>query len=135
MKSRRNPSRFYGRVHNSWDQSAACNSQKVLLQPVKNRERKGPSQGVTQHSDPHERSPCAPTFEDRSEKQTLKQERCARRVAWKMAKSIHKLKGQSHILLTFRGCVFTSAICKETRGKRLCGRLRSINAHAEKKTI
>ena len=31
-------------------------------------------------------------FEDRSEEETLKQERCARRDAWKMSKSILKLK-------------------------------------------
>ena len=33
-------------------------------------------------------------IEDRSEEQTLKQERCARRVAWKMTKRIHKLRGK-----------------------------------------
>ena len=36
--------------------------------------------------------PSAPKFGDRSEKETLKQERCARRDAWEMAKSIFKLK-------------------------------------------
>ena len=50
----------------------------------------GPSQGI-QHSEPHERSPYSPKFEDRSEEETLKQERCARRVAWEMARSILKL--------------------------------------------
>ena len=55
------------------------------LRHVKNRERKGPSQGVTQHSNPHERSPHAPKFEDRSEEETMQQERCARRVARKIA--------------------------------------------------
>ena len=32
------------------------------LAPKKNRERKGPSQGVIQKCEPHERSPCAPKF-------------------------------------------------------------------------
>ena len=59
---------------------------------VKTRERKGPSQGVIQKCEPCERSPRAPKFKDRSEEETLKQERCARRVAWKVAKSIHKPK-------------------------------------------
>ena len=55
---------------------------------MKIRERKGPSQGVTQRSDPHERSPYAPKFEDRCEEETLKRERCARRVTLEMAKSV-----------------------------------------------
>ena len=54
------------------------------LRHVKIREREGPSQGVVQHSYPHDRSPCAPTFDDRSEEQTLTQERCDSRVAWKI---------------------------------------------------
>ena len=41
---------------------------------------------------PHERGPSAPKFEDRSDEETLKQERCARRDSWEMAKSIHNLK-------------------------------------------
>ena len=40
-------------------------------------------------------------------------------------------KGRSHILLAFGCLVSTSAILHETRGKRICGGLRSINAHAE----
>ena len=44
-------------------------AQRALLKKVpyapKNRERKGPSQGVIQRSDPHERSLYAPKFEDR----------------------------------------------------------------------
>ena len=40
----------------------------------------------------HERSPYAPKFEDRSREDTEMQERCARGHAWRMAKSILKLK-------------------------------------------
>ena len=53
---------------------------------MKIRERKGPSQVVIQRTDLHERSLRAPKFEDRSEKDTLKQGRCARRDLWEMAK-------------------------------------------------
>ena len=67
---------------------------KGTLRHVNNRERKGPSQGATQHPDPHERRLYAPNFEDRSEEATLKQERCARWVAWKTANSIHKLRAK-----------------------------------------
>ena len=94
------------------------------LRPVKIREIKGPSQGFIQRSDPHERSPYAAKIENRSEEETLKQERCARRVAGKMAKSIHMLKEKdyaTYILRAFRGLVFTSAIFNETRGNRISG--------------
>ena len=50
------------------------------------RERKGPSQGVVYGCGPHERSPCAPKSEERSQQETLHQERCVRRVAWDLAK-------------------------------------------------
>ena len=59
---------------------------------IKNRERKGPSRGIVQKCEPHERSPCVPKFEGRSQEETLHQERCARRVAWDSAKNIYKLK-------------------------------------------
>ena len=62
------------------------------LRYVQILERKGASKGVTQHSEPHDRSPYAPKFEDGSEEETLQQERCARRDAWEMAGSVHKLK-------------------------------------------
>ena len=42
--------------------------------------------------DPHQRNPNAPKFEDRSQEETEWQERCAREAAWKLAKSILKLK-------------------------------------------
>ena len=41
--------------------------------------------------EPHQRNPNAPKFEDRSQ-ETEWQERCAREAAWKLAKSVLKLK-------------------------------------------
>ena len=64
---------------------------KGTLRHVKFGKQKDPPQRVTQCSDPHERSSYAPKLGDRSEEETLKQERCARRVAWEMAKHIRKL--------------------------------------------
>ena len=58
----------------------------------KNRDRKGPSQGINQKCEPHERSPCAPKFGERSHEETLHQERCARGAAWDLAKHNYKLK-------------------------------------------
>ena len=42
--------------------------------------------------EPHERSPNAPKFEDRSQEETERQEQGAREAAWKLAKRVLKLK-------------------------------------------
>ena len=41
---------------------------------------------------PHERSPNAPKFEDRSQEETEWQEQAVREAAWKLAESVFKLK-------------------------------------------
>ena len=56
------------------------------------RENKGPSLGKRQVKFPHQRSPNAMKFEDRSQEEIARQERCARGDAWRMAKNILKLK-------------------------------------------
>ena len=50
------------------------------------------SLGMICPGEPHQRNPNAPKFEDRSHEETEWQERCAREAAWKLAKSIFKLK-------------------------------------------
>ena len=40
----------------------------------------------------HERNPCAPRFEERTQDETVHQGRCARRAACDLAKSVYKLK-------------------------------------------
>ena len=60
------------------------------------RERKGPSRGVIQKCAPHERSPCAPKFGERSHEETWIRERWARKAAWDLAKNIHKLKNSDN---------------------------------------
>ena len=102
---------------------------------IKIRERKGPSRGIIPKCEPHERSPCAPKFQERSHEETLHQDRCARRVAWDLAKIstssrmrtklrfIHLLKQRNNAITHF----------EKTRGARIRSRFRSINAHAEQK--
>ena len=51
-----------------------------------------PSLGYIRPGEPHERSPNAPNFEDRSQEETEWQEQGAREAAWKLAKSVLKLK-------------------------------------------
>ena len=46
------------------------------------------SLGMICPGDPHQRSPNAPKFEDRSQEETEWQEQGAREAAWKLAKSV-----------------------------------------------
>ena len=52
------------------------------------RERKGPSRGVVQKCELHERNPCASKFEERTPEETSRQEECARKAAWDLARKI-----------------------------------------------
>ena len=72
-----------------------------------------PALGLICPGEPHQRSPNAPKFEDRSQEETEWQEQGAREAAWKLAKSVLKLKEknkQSNILLTFGKLVPACAI-------------------------
>ena len=51
-----------------------------------------PSLGYICPGEPHERSPNAPKFEDRSQEETEWQEQAAREAEWKLAKNVLKLK-------------------------------------------
>ena len=51
-----------------------------------------PSLGYICPGEPHQRSPNAPKFEDRSQEETEWQEQGAREAAWKLAQSVLKLK-------------------------------------------
>ena len=53
---------------------------------------KGQSQGVIQHSEPHERRPFAPKFEHRSQERALDRGRCARRDALEVAQHVLKFE-------------------------------------------
>ena len=87
----RNPSRLYGRAQKLSDRKAACTFPKVL-RSERMQEGEGPSQGVIEQSQPHERSPLLPKFEDRSQESSLQQERHARRDAWDKAQNVQKFK-------------------------------------------
>ena len=53
---------------------------------------KNPSLGMICPGKPHQRSSNAPKFEDRSQEETEWQEQGAREAAWRLAKSVLKLK-------------------------------------------
>ena len=78
------------RCRKSWNQFKGYDSQS--LRYVMRREKKGPSLGKINVKVPHQRSPYAVKFEDRSHEETERQQRCARSKAWNLAKNIFKLK-------------------------------------------
>ena len=64
---------------------------KAIARHTKIRDQ-NPSLGYICPGEPHQRSPNAPKFEDRSQEETEWQEQGAREAAWKLAKSVFKLK-------------------------------------------
>ena len=64
---------------------------KFIARHTKIRDQ-NPSLGMISPGDPHQRSPNAPKFEDRSQEETEWKEQGAREAAWKLAKNILKLK-------------------------------------------
>ena len=65
---------------------------KAITRHTKIRDQ-NPSLGYICPGEPHERSPNAPKFEDRSQEETEWQEHGAREAAWKLAKNVFKIKG------------------------------------------
>ena len=77
-----------------------------------------PSFGYTCPGEPHQRSPNAPKFEDRSQEEIEWQEQGAREAAWKLAKNVLKLK--EHQRATFfssseNRCLLASTLKPEER--------------------
>ena len=76
---------------------------KAIARHTKVRDQ-NPSLGYICPGEPHQRSPNAPKFEDRSQEETEWQGQGAREAAWKLAKKCVKIKGapKSNILSHFR---------------------------------
>ena len=75
---------------------------KAIARHTKIRDQ-NPSLGYICPGEPHERSPNAPKFEDRSQEETEWQEQGAREAAWKLAKSVLKQNQKN------RGTFFSSS--------------------------
>ena len=79
------------------------------------RENKGPSLGKIQVKIPHQPSPYAMKFQDRSQEETERQELCARGKAWNLVRNICKLK-ENHTAAFYspsEECVLPAASTKE----------------------
>ena len=103
---------------------------KAIARHTKIRDQ-NPSLGYICPGEPHERSPNAPKFEDRSQEETEWQEQGAREAAWKLAKSVFKLKEHE------RAAFFSSPEnrCPPASTLKLEERefARSVNAHDQQK--
>ena len=90
---------------------------KVIARHTKIRDQ-NPSLGYICPGEPHERSPNAPKFEDRSKEETEWQEQGAREAAWNLAKSVLNLKERDRATffsLSENGCLLTSTLKPEER--------------------
>ena len=67
---------------------------KAIARHTKIRDQ-NPSLGYICPGEPHQRNPNAPKFEDRSQEETEWQEQGAREAAWKLARSVLKLKEEN----------------------------------------
>ena len=77
-----------------------------------------PSLGMICPGEPHQGNPNAPKFEDRSLEEMEWQERCAREAAWRLAKSILKLKEHERatfLSLSEHRCLPASSLKPEER--------------------
>ena len=90
---------------------------KAIARHTKIRDQ-NPSLGYICPGEPHERSPNAPKFEDRSQEETEWQEQGAREAAWKLAKNVFKLKEHQRAAFfspSESGCLPASTLDPEER--------------------
>ena len=83
----------YGRAQTCRNQSNVWKFTKAIARHTKIRDQ-NPSLVYICPGEPHQRSPNAPKFEDRSQEETEWQEQGAHEAAWKLAQSVLKLKEQ-----------------------------------------
>ena len=126
------------RVPGMFGSKHAVKFSKCTWHQIKIRERKGPSRSIIQKCASHERSPCAPKFEERPHEETLQQERSVRKAAEYLANNIHKLKKSDKTTLLYSSCSKSNVDIfhfKETRRARIRSRFKSIDAHDEQKRM
>ena len=90
---------------------------KAVARHTKIRDQ-NPSLGLICPGEPHQRSPNAPKFEDRSQEEIEWQEQGAREAAWKLAKSLLKLKEENRATFfspSEKRCVPASTLKPEER--------------------
>ena len=90
---------------------------KAIARHTKIRDQ-NPSLGLICPGEPHQRSPNAPKFEGRSQEETEWQEQGAREAAWKLAKSVLKLREKNRATFfspSENRCLLASTLKPEER--------------------
>ena len=102
---------------------------------IRIRETKGPSLGIIQKGDTHERNPCAPKFEERTPEETSRQEDCARNAAWDLAKILSaQSRWWSYVSFSCENKGTGASLQKHSRAY-VCGWFGSFNAQAEQEGL
>ena len=107
---------------------------KAIARHTKIRDQ-NPSLGYICPGEPHQRSPNAPKFEDRSQEETEWQEQGAREAAWKLAKNVlnyRSIKEQHSSHFRKIGACLHQILNLRTR---ICCRLRCVNAYDQQKGL
>ena len=131
----RTRSPFSGRALTCRSRSNVWSSQRLLHVNLK-FETKIPSLGYICPGEPHERSPNAPKFEDRSQEETEWQEQGAREAAEKLAKNVLKLKEHQRAAFfspSENRCLPASTLKPEER--KFVVDSQSVNAHDQQKGL
>ena len=125
--------RFQGRAQEYRNQFDEYDSHRTALRQANIREKEGPSLVKIQVKIPHQRSPYAMKFEDRSPEETARQERCAREDAWELARNIYKFKKEDKTTFytTFWRVDFAGRIHNKPQGKKVSGGFRSKQIHGQ----
>ena len=86
---------------------------------------------------PHHRSPHAMKFEDRSQEETERQQRCALKQGMENCQKhiqAQRKKDKATFYSPAEEWVLPAASTKELEGKRFCGRFRSLYAYGQQET-
>ena len=129
------PRFFFEKVYSSWkkenwDQNTPSDSPSAPGTKIKTRERQGPSRGIVQKCEPHERSLCAPKFgKDHMRTPSTKKDALAEEHGiwrtWIQAQEC----GQNNVLLSYWSTGNAGTHFEKYWGARIRCRFRSINAH------
>ena len=106
---------------------------KSTLRHASIQEKNWPSLGKIHVKVPHQRSPNAMKFEDRSHEETERQQRCVQSKAWDLAKKYLQAQRErkGYIPLARGGMVTPSCVNKRAGGKRVCSWFRSDYAYGQ----
>ena len=127
---------FCGKIKD-WGQISQSSSRRPRCVTQKFGKRRVHRGGMIQKCEPQERVPWAPKFEERTQNEILRQERCARKAAWNLAKDVFKLKKgvTRYVLLSCRSLGNASTLFEQARRTTIRNRLWSFYAYVKQEGL